>query len=431
MTQPANAGGFYKVEETGGVWWFAKPDGERVLSIGVNSVHPQGDHCPDLGYSEYRRFVTENYENDATWTDEAHRRLTDWGFNTIGSFSQVDLFADKNIALTTNVGISGADWLTGSFPDVFSDEFERKVLERARTVCGEYKDNRDFLGYFLDNELSWTPDWRTRLTMLERYVKLPASSAGKNEVCRFFEERYGDFNSFRNAYETDARSFEELGADMELKPKDAARFKADGNAFLALVADAYFKKTTDAIRSVDPNHLILGARFVSWLTRREPLEACARYCDVISLQHYILSPVGEMIVRGFAGDSVSTEDDFAEFYELAEKPLLISEFGFRARDSGLPNTLPPLMRIYDTQRERADAYRETVSSWASRSYIAGFHVFEYCDQPALGRFDGENSNWGIVNVRDEPYREYTEMMTVLHPTLGELHGRGGDQGEDF
>ena len=62
---------------------------------------------------------------------------------------------------------------------------------------------------------------------------------------------------------------------------------------------------------------------------------------------------------------------------------------------GLPNTngAGPLV---PTQAERAAAYRRYVAVALSQPTIVGFHWFEHADQPAEGRFDGENSNFGIV-----------------------------------
>ena len=46
------------------------------------------------------------------------------------------------------------------------------------------------------------------------------------------------------------------------------------------------------------------------------------------------------------------------------------------------------------------------------SYVVGYHWFEYADEPAEGRFDGENSNFGVVNIEDDPYQERVDQMTV-------------------
>jgi agarase len=43
-------------------------------------------------------------------------------------------------------------------------------------------------------------------------------------------------------------------------------------------------------------------------------------------------------------------------------------------------------------------------------FVVGAHWFKYADEPAEGRFDGENSNYGLVNIRDEPYTEFINVV---------------------
>jgi agarase len=102
---------------------------------------------------------------------------------------------------------------------------------------------------------------------------------------------------------------------------------------------------------------------------------------------------------------------------------LISEFSFRSEDSGLPNTIGagPVVR---TQAERARCFRDYVVAALRRPSIIGYHWFEYADQPAEGRFDGENSNFGIVTIEDEVYQELTQTMTTLNAQLEEIHAAG-------
>ena len=50
----------------------------------------------------------------------------------------------------------------------------------------------------------------------------------------------------------------------------------------------------------------------------------------------------------------------------------------------------------------------------SLPYMVGVHWFEYGDEPAEGRFDGENSNYGVVNIRDEVYEILTDRMTAVN-----------------
>jgi len=74
-----------------------------------------------------------------------------------------------------------------------------------------------------------------------------------------------------------------------------------------------------------------------------------------------------------------------------------------------------------TQRDRADRFEEYVTALMRLPFMVGFHWFEFCDEPAEGRFDGENSNYGLVNIKDEPWEVLVERMARVNPTLEALH----------
>ena len=46
--------------------------------------------------------------------------------------------------------------------------------------------------------------------------------------------------------------------------------------------------------------------------------------------------------------------------------------------------------------------------------MVGDEWFEYVDEPEGGRFDGENNNFGLVNVEDQPYQPLVDQMAVMH-----------------
>ena len=53
--------------------------------------------------------------------------------------------------------------------------------------------------------------------------------------------------------------------------------------------------------------------------------------------------------------------------------------------------------------------------------MVGYHWFEHADQPAEGRFDGENSNFGLVTIEDEVYPELTETMIRVNAAAEQIH----------
>ena len=51
----------------------------------------------------------------------------------------------------------------------------------------------------------------------------------------------------------------------------------------------------------------------------------------------------------------------------------------------------------------------------------GTHYFQWADQPATGRFDGENYNIGLVDVTDRPYPGLVEALKQTHRRVLRLH----------
>jgi hypothetical protein len=115
-------------------------------------------------------------------------------------------------------------------------------------------------------------------------------------------------------------------------------------------------------------------------------------------------------------------EQLRKLHTLTHKPVALTEFSFKALDSGLPNTKgagKPLA----TQEDRAEHFERYVTALAEMPWVVGFHWFEYADEPAEGRFDGENSNYGLVNIKDEPWQALVQRMTDVNGRIEEVHMR--------
>jgi hypothetical protein len=99
---------------------------------------------------------------------------------------------------------------------------------------------------------------------------------------------------------------------------------------------------------------------------------------------------------------------------------MLTEFSFKAMDSGLPNTRGAGQPV-KTQQDRADNFDTYVTELIKLPYAVGFHWFEYTDEPAEGRFDGENSNYGLVNIKDETWETLTKRMCEVNARLEVIH----------
>ncbi len=383
------ANGFFRVARGDGAFWLADPDGGRFLSKGVNTVRFDQDNIRNSARVPYAEACRAKYGSVEAWRAAAAARLKAWGFNTLGSWSDEPVAGavPAPLAVTPNLdlGMSFA-WETNDrnpgaprqhFPDVFDPAFEAHVQARAREFCAPHRGQANIIGWFIDNELRWGPDWRGPEELLPLFLSLSPATPGRVAAEKFLRARRGNGEAFD---------------------------KADCETFVALLAERYFALTVAAIKSADPEHLVLGARF-ALPPAHVVIDAAAAHVDVISFNCYDPLP-----------------DAALAHYVATGKPCLIGEFSFRAEDSGLPNTGGAGPKVA-TQAERAGAFRRYVTAALRERTLVGYHWFEHADQPAEGRFDGENSNFGTVTIEDRVYDELTGIMTAINAEAESIHIR--------
>jgi hypothetical protein len=428
---------FFRAEKVNGRWWLVAPDGRRFISKGVTTVQYAQDTIQGTDVSPYLETNKAKYGNPGAWRKTAATRLIGWGFNTLGAWSD-DAVAEVTVdgkrlayAPIADLGAKfvgekqkAAAWLQGVFPDVFDPDFERMAHQLARERCAPRAGDRWLLGWFTDNELRWGPDWRGSDELLTMFLAASANVPGKQAAVDLMRERYGSVTNFNAVWNTTFASWDELTKTNsihapvvrkaiymqneeterqanEAEPKRAA-FVADCEAFLTRLAERYFRITAEAIKDADPNHMNFGCRF-AYVPPEPVVAAAAKYVDAISFNCYRPDPRQTI-----------------EKYSAFGKPLIIGEFSFRSEDSGLPNTRGAGPKV-KTQAERAAAFKSYVTLALQNPNLVGYHWFEHCDEPKEGRFDGENSNYGVVNIRDEVYEELTGAMTEINAEAEALH----------
>lgn len=312
------------------------------------------------------------------------------------------------------------------FPDVFDPNFDAFVQGEASKRCAARCNDPNIIGWFTDNELRWGPDWLGPNELLTVFLNFPAASPGRRMAMTMLCQRYRDFESFKAVWNSPAQSWDhfftlanheqpagpaqDTGMKNSLGDDKRMAFQADCEAFAAAVANRYFEVIVAAVKAADPNHLVLGCRFAI-PPRRAVIEMASRHLDVITFNCY-------------GGDPASALDAYAS----TGKPLLIGEFSFRGDDSGLPNTNGGSLLV-PTQADRARGFEHYVAVGLLQPQLIGYHWFEHADQPAEGRFDGENSNYGTVSINDDVYEELTQAMTALNAQAEEMHARAVRHGK--
>ena len=262
------------------------------------------------------------------------------------------------------------------------------------------------IGYYLDNELRWGPDYRASTTYIEEYLMMPADAPGHAKAVAFLHDRYKTVADLNAAWKLTLADWSGLDTVHFASPYRAPASWADSNAFVGLAAHRYFEVCHDAVRRQDPNHMILGCRDDMASSGLPVAEASRGLVDVWSVNYYV--------PRAFA-------PPLKMQYYAAHAPILITEWSFRSRDSGLPNT-EGAGPVVATQSDRADKYREYMTDLLAQPYVVGAHWFEYVDEPAEGRFDGENSNYGLVNIHDDSYTVFDAVVKQVNAQAFKLHG---------
>jgi len=131
--------------------------------------------------------------------------------------------------------------------------------------------------------------------------------------------------------------------------------------------------------------------------------ACASYVDAVSCN----------LNAGW------NDGSFPRFYletlhQLTGRPVLVGEFYMSAREnrSGNKNSRG-VYPVAATQKERAAGFRTTLEALARSPYVLGADWFQFYDEPTHGRYDGENFNFGLVDIHDQPYETLTSTASVL------------------
>ncbi len=416
-------GKFFRTHHDGERWWLVTPDGGAFLSMGVCVVNPVGDAERGTDRHPYGENVLARHGSVEKWTESTLARFREWGVNTLGNWSGRELRGA--LPHTVELGVGAGLWGPGRVPDFFSPETAAHIRERASAV-DEHKDDPWLIGYYLDNELPWARDWRGFPDLFDGYLMMPASAPGKQRLVDFLRERHGTPERISAVWAEKITDWAALAEITKLTPLNTARAREDVEAFTLLAAREYFKTAAEALRAKDPDHLLLGCRFVWALAPRPVAKACGEFCDVVTVNYYELGPVGKgwLWLTDPGAMRPARALELRSFHEWTGKPLMVTEFGFRGMDSGLPNSFPPgwlLQPTVPTQKDRADKFEQCVTAWLSQPYFVGCHWFQHMDEPKAGRFDGENGNYGVVDIHDEPHAPLVERFTAVNRRVWDLH----------
>lgn len=429
----SEAKGFFHAVKTQDRWMLADPDGHAFFSLGADCVAARCDarmdgleklaeSLPELDGKEYEdvwRVADRPYGEEKrlaklfsyeranlqrafgrewkrAWKDISVRLLKQFGMNTLGNWSDRELFGLMPYVAMLERFPETEHCIFRDFPDVLSPEYAQDA-ELCAKALQEKSSDPAMIGYFMRNEPGWA--FVDDLVIADEVLRDASRTYCKQGLIQFLEKKYGLISNLNASWNTQFVDYQELNKPIPQASAFSRQAEADLREFSRFLVETYVRIPAEACRRVDPNHMNLGMRW-AWIS--DPaLVAGWQYFDVFSINCYAVDPT----------------ESIRRVRELGvDLPVMIGEFHFGALDAG--NTATGLEGTVN-QIEKAKAFRYYVEKTAADPCGVGCHWFQFSDQFALGRFDGENYNIGLVDVTLKPH---AEMMKAAQKTAERLQG---------
>ncbi len=392
----------WSVDNGNAVKWLVTPGGEKFFSLGVNNT--SGGSADDKSRGEKAYYWSRFYPDLEAWGKDTQQRLTGWGFNTAGGWSDVSAVMTLPVIPEIDLGRnSKLHWY-----DIFDPAMQETTDDVAREIVARYKDNDRVLGYFTDNEVGW---WNAPLFVW--HLEKGWALSSKRVLWQLLYDRYqGKFDRLlKDFVPTEGLdSFEKLkasGARLKLRPGGEG-IKVIGK-FTYLLTRRYYELAWSAMRKAAPNALVVGDRLPLYYNQDAVL-AQRGLVDVLSTNYNVDCPDGWVAPYYFEG-----------LRDLSPAPVLISEFFFAAKENRSGNANNGHLMHVDTQEERALGATEAMRNFAGFPNVGGVHWFQYTDEPTGGRSDGEDFNMGLVDIHNQPYEMLTDGFTRLNKDIPAIH----------
>ena len=388
------ATGFFYSTKIGDRWWIIDPLGYPCYIRALSGVVYSYQNSPKQKEAAYELFGTLD-----KWAIATTRHLmNDLHFNACASpSSQIKTVVDGMIwqggpgfvgAYGTSIGVNNSNGGSTTFSEnntmpVFDPGFVTFAEERAAANIPAYANDPMFLGYTTDNELPMQSG------MIYDYMKIsPLKEVNYySYACTWYwvTKMTGKENPQN----------EDITEELE-------------QLFRGFVWDRYYNVVCSAIRKYDPNHMILGTRFLT-VVKDAPwvLRFASLYLDCITVNWY--------------GQWEPNAEDIYDFAANADLPFMVTEFYAKAEENedGLANTSGAGFFV-KTQQDRADHYQSFTLRLIEAKNCIGWHWFQYTDNDPTGNptdVSSIDANKGIVSNTHKEYTDLTDDMTDINKNV--------------
>src|SRR5688572_10881429 len=413
------AEGFWRIGQApSGVWWFVSPSNQAEFLNTVTTVQPY-QHARDKDGPSY---ISHDYDgglapegNLDAWAAKTLARVKETGFKGIGAWSHPVLHKHE-VPITRDLNVW--TWMHGPSRRFYHPDFAATADKAIKAQVEPLKDNKSLVGYFIDNELDWGDATSGPAAYFDQ---LAHNDPNRAEVMKVIQTVWATVDQFNKDWQAKVANWDDLHKWNALPRHGHSQqpYSRLYSAWLSHLAEDYFRLTTQLIRKYDRNHLILGVRFKGHAIR-EVVRASRGYTDVQSINYY-------------PADARLDAEMFRMMHEESGQPIMLSEYSFHSLDgrSGNRNTIGFGAQVLD-QQARADGYRIFTTNLARVPFIVGADWFQWNDEPPSGRInDGEDANFGVVDIDDSPYDALVDSVRKTTPLLNGIHDAAHkDDGND-
>ena len=409
--------GHFRVEKIDSKWWFIDPEGYLFWSSGINSVGKFNIATPingrrhffeDLPNRDKSNFYNGNkynfgdlilsikYGSSDLYLYRSLKRMKSWGMNTMGGWSNIDVIQandDQKVPYTLSVGTLKYK-VNNKLPDVFNENWKNTVNNNIKRVSASVKNDSFFIGFFVDNELTW---YDPNNFVLEMF-KFKKSTATKSKYVKELKKEFVKIEVLNKKCGSNFISWKEF--EVFEGDKFLSNLKDFNVKFYIQFCEKYFKTIKEAINYHSPEKLYLGCRWHKGGRKEHRnqynIVIASKYVDVLSFNQY----VNELNDFHFPGK------------EEVDKPFIISEFNFGALDVG---KFYPGLGHASSQRNRGEKYENFIESALNTTNCVGAHWFMWANSTTAGRgYEGENANCGVLSETDTPYYELIKYMRKIN-----------------
>ncbi|MDO8544266.1 MAG: hypothetical protein Q7S40_27825 [Opitutaceae bacterium] len=367
--------GFFRVaQDDDDRWWLLDPEGRSFFCRAVNGVN-----------------VARPLDDTPLPRDSA-ARLRGWGFSALGTDCDDAALMDGFPVLAT-IQFSAAGPLIvapgARLPDVFDADWPRLATARAAEICTPQTANRQLLGWVTDSAAAWAqPAGTGKPSLLQLCLSLEPNFAAYHAAWEFVLALHGGRLELLARAWGIALPNKEMVREMTRSDSGIATrgYLRDEARWTREYARRYFTTTANAIRSADPNHLVLGCRFGGGPGQGAAVAGANVLAECVYPAVDIAMPPWRELPAGAAMPVLAADVDWTEgdFQRTAT-----------ARDRRL-TSVERMLRRARLALERLAAHP------AVTGYIWREWVDSPADQPPFGR--------GLVHLNGRDAREHTELL---------------------